>query len=299
MLLSLLADQERRRTSAVIQGGQSHGNAGPRWDCLCRLRCGATAHRPSRRPAALHGRLVRDRQHSDLRREGRLESSEAASACEEVVTRVMERLASFDEASITRLLGDAVVGLGIRTFVRDVVAPLVYRVAARWAEGNQSIREEHLLTGTLRNLLGGLLRGRTTTGRPIVLATPAGERHEISVLSVALLARDAGSTVVHLGVDLPAADIASAAGRARAHCGLEHRRRPRPYSRDPGGGSPSGGPAAGMRVVVGGRGGRRGGIGDQVFSRAGARHPVCDRERTRPVARGNHGVTTTSNFGTP
>jgi methanogenic corrinoid protein MtbC1 len=141
---------------------------------------------------------------------------EVAAPREALVARVMDRLASFDERSVTRLLGDAVVALGIPTFVQEIVVPLVGRVGARWAEGARSIGEEHLLTGTLRNLLGGLLHGRTTAGRPIVLATPAGERHEIGLLSVALLARDAGIGVVYLGVDLPAADIVSAAERARA-----------------------------------------------------------------------------------
>jgi methanogenic corrinoid protein MtbC1 len=144
------------------------------------------------------------------------EGSEAASPGEELIVRVMDRLASFDEASVARLLGDAVVALGIPTFVQEIVVPLVHRVGARWAEGERSIGEEHLLTGTLRNLLGGLLHNRTTTGRPIVLATPAGERHEIGLLMVALLARDAGIRVVYLGVDLPAPEIASAAERARA-----------------------------------------------------------------------------------
>ncbi|HWP66265.1 MAG TPA: MerR family transcriptional regulator [Candidatus Limnocylindria bacterium] len=143
-------------------------------------------------------------------------SAETASPREELVTRVMERLTAFDEASLTHLLGDAVVGLGIRAFVHEVVVPLVYRIGACWAEGKQSIGEEHLLTATLRNLLGGLLHSRTTKGRPIVLATPAGERHEIGLLSVALLAREAAINVVYLGVDLPASEIVLAAERARA-----------------------------------------------------------------------------------
>jgi methanogenic corrinoid protein MtbC1 len=144
------------------------------------------------------------------------EGSEAVSPREEIIVRVMDRLVTFDEASVMRLLGDAVVALGIPIFVQDLVVPLVHRIGARWAEGEQSIGEEHLLTGTLRNLLGGLLHNRATTGRPIVLATPAGERHELGLMLVALLAREAGVPVVYLGVDLPAPEIVLAAERARA-----------------------------------------------------------------------------------
>jgi DNA-binding transcriptional MerR regulator/methylmalonyl-CoA mutase cobalamin-binding subunit len=135
---------------------------------------------------------------------------------DEFVTRVVERLERFDHSAVNRLLGDAVVGLGMRRFVYDVVLPVVRRVGARWADGDLSIAEEHLVTGMLRNLLAGLIKGRAGHGRPILLATPAGERHEIGLLLVALLAQDAGADVVYLGVDLPAADIVKAAMCARA-----------------------------------------------------------------------------------
>jgi methanogenic corrinoid protein MtbC1 len=135
---------------------------------------------------------------------------------EDFVSRVLERLERFDHAAVTRLLGDAVIGLGVRRFVYEVVLPLVHHVGARWADGELSIAEEHLVTAMLRNLLASLTHGRAGHGRPFVLATPAGERHEIGLLLVALLARDAGIDVVHLGVDLPAADIATAAARTQA-----------------------------------------------------------------------------------
>jgi DNA-binding transcriptional MerR regulator len=145
-----------------------------------------------------------------------LERRDDVSSREALLAHVMDRVKCFDASSVTRLLGDAVVALGIRTFVHEVVLPLAHCVGARWAAGEQSIGEEHLLTSTLHNLLGGLLHRRTSTGRPIVLATPVGERHEIGLLSVALLAGDAGLRVVYLGVDLPTPEIVSAIERARA-----------------------------------------------------------------------------------
>lgn len=143
-------------------------------------------------------------------------SREIPAPREHFVVRILERLERFDHAAVARLLGDAVVGLGARTFVHDVAEPLVHRVGARWADGELSIAEEHLLTGTLRSLLGGLLQGRAGAGPPVLLATPAGERHEIGSLLVALLALDAGVNVVCLGVDLPATDIVTAATRTEA-----------------------------------------------------------------------------------
>jgi DNA-binding transcriptional MerR regulator/methylmalonyl-CoA mutase cobalamin-binding subunit len=141
---------------------------------------------------------------------------DADSPREGPITRILEHLARFDDTGMTRLLGDALLGLGARSFVHEVAVPLMHRVGERWAGGHLSIAEEHLLTATLRTLLAELARTRPAHGSPIVLATPAGERHEIGLLLVALLAREAGADVVYLGVDLPAADIVAAATRARA-----------------------------------------------------------------------------------
>jgi methanogenic corrinoid protein MtbC1 len=132
------------------------------------------------------------------------------------VTRILDRVECFDHAAVRRLLGDAIVGLGVSSFVHDVALPLVHRVGTRWADGDLSIAQEHLSIGMLRTLLAGLPEGRTRQDRPILLATPSGEQHEIGLLLVALLARDAGANVVSLGVDLPAADIVTAAARTQA-----------------------------------------------------------------------------------
>jgi methanogenic corrinoid protein MtbC1 len=144
------------------------------------------------------------------------ESRGALAPQDDFVTRVLEQLQRFDHAAVRRLFGDAVVGLGVRRFLYQAALPLVHQVGARWADRELSIAEEHLLTGILRNLLASLMHSRARHGRPLVLATPAGERHEIGLLLVALLALDAGVNVSYLGVDLPAADIVTAAARAQA-----------------------------------------------------------------------------------
>jgi len=144
------------------------------------------------------------------------ESPYARSPGEDFVARISDRLERFDVSAVVGLLGDAVVGLGARNFVHEVALPLVRLVGRRWADGELSIAEEHLLSGVLRNLLAGLMQSRRVTGRPVLLATPVGERHEIGLLMVAVLALDAGANVVYLGVDLPAAEIVTAATQTRA-----------------------------------------------------------------------------------
>jgi len=142
---------------------------------------------------------------------------EAPAAPNRIVEQVIERLGSFDHVAVTSLLGDALVGLGLRTFVHQVVAPLLHEVGARWGRGELSIAREHLFSGTLRNLLASLIQTRHRSGsRSVVLATPAGERHEFGILLVALLALDAGLDVAYVGTDIPAGEIVATVRRTNA-----------------------------------------------------------------------------------
>jgi DNA-binding transcriptional MerR regulator/methylmalonyl-CoA mutase cobalamin-binding subunit len=137
------------------------------------------------------------------------------AASEVSVAEILERLRSFEHSAVRTLLGDALVGLGARRFVCEVALPLMRDVGMRWQEQELTIAEEHLLSAMLRNVLAGLIESRRASGPSILLATPAGERHDIGLLLVAIRALDAGADVIYLGADLPAGEITAAAKRAR------------------------------------------------------------------------------------
>ena len=103
-------------------------------------------------------------------------------------------------------------------FVFAVILPLLQEVGRRWENGELRPAQEHLVSAAARNILGGLLRGtaRPNASPKIVFATPSGERHELGLLSAALLAAADGWGVVYLGSDLPAADIQHAVKTTRA-----------------------------------------------------------------------------------
>lgn len=133
------------------------------------------------------------------------------------VAHLIEHLERFDHAAVSRLLGDALTGLGARAFIDQIAAPLLDAVGERWSSGRLSIADEHLVSASLRGLLASLIQTRARHGRPVVqLATPAGERHEFGLLLTALLALDAGLDVSYLGTDLPASQIATAVTRSNA-----------------------------------------------------------------------------------
>lgn len=99
-----------------------------------------------------------------------------------------------------------------------VVLPLLREAGVRWEKGTMSPSHEHLASGIVRGVLGGLLRSlpRTAGAPRMIFTTPSGERHELGLLCAAVLAAAAGYAPAYLGPDLPAADIAQAARKAEA-----------------------------------------------------------------------------------
>ncbi len=126
----------------------------------------------------------------------------------------LERL---DVAFIEARLSDALLALGPTAFAQHLATPLLAEVGRRWADGRLSIAQEHLMSVAMRNLLGSLSRSLADPSRPaLLLAAPSGERHEIGLLIVAVLAAERGLRVIHLGSDVPSGDIIDTARRLSA-----------------------------------------------------------------------------------
>jgi MerR family transcriptional regulator, light-induced transcriptional regulator len=76
------------------------------------------------------------------------------------------------------------------------------------------VAHEHLLSGTLRTLLGSLARllrpPRAAGARRVVLAAPEGELHELGLCAASLLASAARLSPVYLGANVPVGDVLDA-----------------------------------------------------------------------------------------
>ena len=116
----------------------------------------------------------------------------------------------YELAEIDSLLNRYAVTVPPDQLIFAVVLPVLREIGARWESGTLRPAQEHLVSSIIRSVLGGMLRTmpRASTGPTIVFATPSGERHELGLLSAAVLAAAAGARVVYLGPDLPAADAA-------------------------------------------------------------------------------------------
>lgn len=131
-------------------------------------------------------------------------------------------LASFDAPGLRRVLQRAMMDMDTDGVIEHVMAPLCRSVGVQWQEGTICTAHEHVASAAIRDALGSMLDVlRVAPGeRRLVVATPAGERHEFGALMAAAVASSAGFSVTYLGPDLPAQDIATAARRVGAHAVL-------------------------------------------------------------------------------
>jgi MerR family transcriptional regulator, light-induced transcriptional regulator len=138
---------------------------------------------------------------------------ELAAGEQEFIARALDRTRALDAAGLEVELRRAAAIFGAWRFLEAVVAPLFRKIGEAWHAGQLSIAQEHLATGVTRPLIGELRAAlpAAADAPALVVATPAGERHEIGALLVAGTAAVEGWRVVYLGPDLPAAEIARAA----------------------------------------------------------------------------------------
>ena len=120
---------------------------------------------------------------------------------------------ALDGDGLEALLRRSAVTLGAYPFLEEVVAVLLHRVGSAWTRRELGPAHEHMCTSVVERVLGWLADPSSVPpGSPrLVVATLPGERHGLGARLVAAAAGLEGWHVTHLGVDLPARDIAGAA----------------------------------------------------------------------------------------
>ena len=128
-------------------------------------------------------------------------------------------LQKYDGTAIDQQISRLAAVLPPLELLQDVLMPVLVQVGDEWHRGPARIAHEHLMSSTMRNILGSFLRlyARPEVSTRLLFATLAGERHEIGTLGAAMLAASCGLGVAYLGPDLPAREIVESARPAGAH----------------------------------------------------------------------------------
>jgi methanogenic corrinoid protein MtbC1 len=113
-----------------------------------------------------------------------------------------------------RLIIEAIEGgISPQDAIARVIIPAQREVGEMWHRGEVSIAQEHLVSNTTSDLLAVIadrFAAKPSGDRKVVVASVAGNPHEVGVKATAALFRLAGWHTVSLGTDLPPNEIAGA-----------------------------------------------------------------------------------------
>lgn len=142
----------------------------------------------------------------------------ARLAAKSFATQIIDAAEEYRPDDCEQVLSMAMALLPIDEAVSAVLAPALVEVGERWHAGRFSIAQERIVSGAVRRQVSSVLDtySKIASGAPIVFATLPGERHELGLLMSALICASKGFRCHYLGPDIPAAEIATYAGRVGA-----------------------------------------------------------------------------------
>jgi DNA-binding transcriptional MerR regulator/methylmalonyl-CoA mutase cobalamin-binding subunit len=124
----------------------------------------------------------------------------------------IEAIERLDDDALEDALARARVSLAVPVLLEHVLMPILATIGERWREGKLRVSHEHMASAIVRSFLTALRTGhRPPRDAPeLIVATPAGQQHEMGALAAAAAAALDGWHVTYLGPDLPAEEIAAA-----------------------------------------------------------------------------------------
>jgi methanogenic corrinoid protein MtbC1 len=104
-------------------------------------------------------------------------------------------------------------GMEPADFYCEVLTPVLHTVGDLWVSGEIGVEDEHLASSVASGIVGRLgprfaRRGRTKG--TVVMAMPAGERHDLGLAMLADILRSQGYRVLNLGADTPVSALLAA-----------------------------------------------------------------------------------------
>ena len=142
---------------------------------------------------------------------------EPARSARDHLTAILDSLERGETSEIGLHLDQSFALLGVDETLDGVIRPLLATIGERWAAGEISVAEEHLVSEAVRSRLGHLLGDAGGGVRGVaVLACAPGERHELGLMMAAIALRRDGWKVVYLGADTPLEDAVALARRVSA-----------------------------------------------------------------------------------
>lgn len=134
------------------------------------------------------------------------------------VTRALETVRRLDGAALESVLQDGAVALGHQGLLCQLIGPLARALGDHWLAGELTAAHEHFASAHIKAFLNRVTRPFTwrEDAPRLVVATPAGQLHELGAVMACSAATNVGWNVTYLGANLPAAEIAGAVRQRHA-----------------------------------------------------------------------------------
>ena len=128
------------------------------------------------------------------------------------IDRSLTAIKNLEPQELEECLTQAALSLGHQGMICQVVAPLAVEIGELWRQGSITAAHEHFASAIIRVFLTNISKpfAIPETAPRIVVATPAGQLHELGAIIAAASCASAGWKVTYLGTNLPASEIAGA-----------------------------------------------------------------------------------------
>jgi DNA-binding transcriptional MerR regulator len=136
-----------------------------------------------------------------------LSPEQQAYAC--LIDELLDAIRHLERARLETRLAECAVHYSFATLLHMVFVPLMHRLGELWVAKEVSVASEHFATMLLKQRLLTMLQAAAPGGNPPLLlcACPAGEFHELGLLTFAYTLQQDGWQVCYLGPDLPVPDL--------------------------------------------------------------------------------------------
>lgn len=131
---------------------------------------------------------------------------------DESVKDILAAIRSTDAGEVQSLLRGQLEKAGMKTFILEIVAPLLKAVGDAWATGKIEVFQEHFLSDQLHRFLSAEIQKMPveTGDTTVLLATLPGEEHTLGLLMIAGLLTETGVNCINLGAEVPMGQISRA-----------------------------------------------------------------------------------------
>ncbi|MBO1030786.1 MULTISPECIES: MerR family transcriptional regulator [Propionibacteriaceae] len=109
-----------------------------------------------------------------------------------------------ERGQVESLLSETFALASLETVIDQWLMPSLHRVGEAWSTGQIDVAEEHLISAAVMHRLAATFTAGRASGPRVVVGLPAGSRHELPALALAVCLRRQNVDVVYLGADVPA-----------------------------------------------------------------------------------------------